>query len=326
MNLKTLAKLAGVSVGTVSKAFSGNEEISPETRERIFKLAKETGCFDKYNKNRFQKKVIAVISPELNSDFYNAFLSLLDEEISRQGGIMTVSVSNFSDDRVAELFSYYSSYCKADGILILCSPKKVKNPLLIPTVAIGAKQESCDHMDAIYLSLDGAITDAITHLKEHGHTQIGFIGETLTQAKQEKFIFAMQRENLPIRQEWIWSSDTRFEQAGTAAIEAWLTKGIPLPTAILTSYDYIAIGVIQALKKHGLRVPEDISVIGMDDIAVAPYLETSLSTIRTHTDEVCRTAVELIMKKLQNQHYSARRQITFYSEFISRDTSGDAAR
>lgn len=323
MNLSTLAKLAGVSVGTVSKAFSGSDEISAETRLRIFSLARELGCYEKYDKQKFQKKVIAVICPEWKSDFYTAFLTLLHREIIRQGGMMTVSTHNFSEETAAELFSYYASYCHADGIILIGSAKKIKNPHLIPAVAIGAISET-EPLDSIRFQFDTAIDDAVGYLKEHGHTQIGFIGERLTMTKQNLFVQSMRRHSLPVREQWIWNGEERFEQAGVSAIESWQQRGLSFPTAILTAYDYIAIGVIQTLKKYRLRVPEDISVIGMDDIPVDSYLETSLSSIRTHTEELCRAAVELIMKKLKNQHYSERQDILFHSEFIARETSGTA--
>ena len=99
MNLNTLAKLCGVSAATVSKAFSGSEEISEDTRNKIFEIAKQHGVYDRYNKNKYDKKVIAVICPELNSDYYNKYVTLLDKEITALGGIMTVSVSNFDADR-----------------------------------------------------------------------------------------------------------------------------------------------------------------------------------------------------------------------------------
>lgn len=323
MTLNTLAKLAGVSVATVSKAFSGSEEISADTRERIFSLAREHGCFDKYNKNKFDKKVIAVISPEMTSDYYNAFLSILNREISAQGGLMTVSVSNFDKDRSAELFSYYTSYCKADGVIILCSAEAIKNPTLMPAVVIGS-YHGTEPIDVVRLCWKPAIQEVVSYLKAHGHTEIGYVGEPLTESRKEALIEVLQEHGLPVREEFFRISQKRFEDAGIEVMEQWLSEGSPLPTAIITAYDHIALGAMQVLRQHNIRIPEDISIIGSDDIPVASYLETSLSSIRTHMDEACATAVDLIMKKLKNQHYRARREILLHSEFVPRDTSADA--
>ena len=322
MNLNTLAKLAGVSVATVSKAFSGREEISAETRDRIFAIARAHGCFDKYNKNKFDKKVIAVICPELNSDYYNAYITILNREIEAQGGLMTVSVHNFSHEKTEEMFAYYSSYCKADGIIVVGPTGILNNPLMIPAVAIGTSKDH-EYVDSIFIDFGTAIMDAIYFLKAKGHTRIGFAGETLTGSKEKLFRNALRHAGIPLREEWIKVSEERFEKAGITATDAFL-KEKELPTAILASYDNIAIGMIKSLQEKGIRVPEDISVIGMDDIAVASFLETSLSSIRTHTDEACRLAVELIMKKLKNQYYSVRQNITIASEFIPRDSSAEA--
>ncbi len=322
MNLTTLARLAGVSVATVSKAFSGSREISEETREKIFSVAREHNCFDKYNKNKFDKKVIAVIAPELGSDYYNTILSILNREIKEQGGIMTVSIGNFSAETENELFAYYSSYCKADGIIIVAPKSILRNDERFPAVTIGHSQSS-ENVDLIRLDMRGAIQDAISYLKNKGHTKIGFVGEPLTLSKLNAFRSAMCEELLPVRNEWIKTVDERFEKAGILATDQLLAES-DMPTAILAAYDYIAIGIIKRLKQKGYRVPEDISVIGMDDISIAPFLETSLSSIRTHTEDACRTAVELIMKKTENQYFCSKNKITIFSEFIPRSSSSDA--
>lgn len=321
MNLNTLAKLAGVSVATVSKAFSGSGEISEETKNKIFEIAKANGVYDRYNKNKFDKKVIAVICPELKSNYYNSFITTLDREISACGGIMTVSVTNFSDKREEELFAYYSAYCKADGIISISQRSIVKSRGQIPAVGV-FPSAICGYTDAVKADTYKAIEDAVMYLKGCGHTDIGFVGEELTIGKQEMFKDSLRKAAIPVIDEYIHISNLRFEEAGVNVIEEWLKSGAKLPTAIVAAYDYIAIGVIKALKNAGIRVPEDVSVVGMDDINVVPYLETPLSSIRNNTELACRAAAELIMKKIENRFYIAKEPIIIPSEFVVRSSSG----
>jgi len=320
MTLSNLANLAGVSVATVSKAFSGSSEISAETRERIFEIARREGCFDKYNKNKFHKPMIAVICPEIDSAYYNAIVTLLGREINERGAIMAVSVGNFSAEVESELFTYYSSYCHADGIILINTHCEIKNPMLVPTVALG-HGGVCKNADIIDLDLDGAILEAVLYLKSQGHTEIGFAGEKLTSTKLLKFRNAIRRAGLRVSDELVRVSCERFERAGVEAVESWFSEG-RMPTAIIAAYDNIAVGVIKELRKRDFEVPRDVSVIGMDDIPIAPYLTTPLSTIKTHTDDACRMAVELVMKKIENQYYKSREEIVVASEFVVRESTG----
>ena len=319
MNLNTLAKLCGVSAATVSKAFSGSEEISEDTRNKIFEIAKQHGVYDRYNKNKYDKKVIAVICPELNSDYYNRYVTLLDKEITALGGIMTVSVSNFDADREKTLISYYSSYCKADGIITVNQKCRVGSEIGIPIIAIGPGKNA-DTADKIENT--NVMDDVITYLKENGHTEIGFVGEPLTVGKNEYFKESMRSHALLLNEDYIKTSSLRFEEAGIQVMDRWFEEKSELPTAIIAAYDYIAIGIIKSIIRHGLKVPEDISVIGMDDIAVGNYLETPISTIKGNTELCCRKAAEIIMKKIKNRYYSE--SLVVPSEFVVRDSSGKA--
>ena len=98
MNLTDIARAAGVSVATASKAFSGSREISEETRGRVFAVARKAGVFDRYNKNKFEKRVFAVIAPELVSELYGEALTLLSREIEAVNGVMLTSMANFDAD------------------------------------------------------------------------------------------------------------------------------------------------------------------------------------------------------------------------------------
>ena len=300
MTLKDIASLAGVSVGTVSKAFSGSREVGEETKKRIFEIARENGCFDRYNKNKFDKKVVAVIVPEVNSDLYYRVLLELDKEITKQGGIMLTSISNFSEDKTAELFSYYSEYCKVDGVIIVGNIGKIKNPLHVPAVALGTDKK-IKNVDTIYSNSEKALEEAVVTLRNLGHTKIGFIGERLTSGKLNAFKKAMVKAGIALNQNYVKVTSKRFEEAGMSIAEDMISKG-QLPTAVIAAYDYIAIGFIRGLKNHGYRVPEDVSVIGNDDIGVSKFLETTLCSINPNYNRACKMAVDMIFKKMKNQY------------------------
>lgn len=319
VTLKDVAGLAGVSVSTVSKAFSGSKEVSEETRQMIFQIARENNCFDKYNKNKYNKKVIAVICPEIISDYYASMLKMLEEEIHARSGIMTVSCSNFSAQKVEELYAYYSSYCRADGIIIIGNNGNLKNPYRIPSVSITSSVE-CANVDTIEVSNFAAIEGAIRHLKELGHRKIAFAGEPLTLGSERQFRIAMENAELSVQEELVCTGTRRFEEAGMEAVKSWMEKGI-CPTAVLAAYDYIAIGVIKALRSHGYRVPEDISVVGMNDISIIPYLDPPLSTIKNYSEDFCRVAVDLIMEKIRNPYHVNREPLVFEGKFVVRGST-----
>ena len=317
MTLRELAKLANVSVSTVSKAFSGSDEISEDTRNHIFKTAKEYGCYDKYNKNRFDKKVIAVICPEVCSDYYSNYLTVLYEELEKNNCVMTVGVDNFSDVKKCELFAYYSGYCNVDGIIVIGSDADLKNTINIPAVNIGTCH-SVKNIDSVSIDFTESVLSAVKHLKDCGHEKIGFAGEKLTTAKTALFIEAVKRYGLSVKDEWILTSEHRFEKAGQEYFES-ISRLKEKPTAVFAAYDNIAIGIMKAAKRSGVKIPEELSVIGVDDIGVARYLDPPLSTVSGKTETACKIAVDIIMRKLENPYYQ-NGSCTISAEFIPRDT------
>ena len=321
MNLDALAKLAGVSVSTVSKAFSGSREVGAATRERIFALARENGMFDKYNKNRFGKPVVAVICPEWRSNFYKTILTMLKDELTARGALMTVSSTDFDAEREAEYFTYHAFYSKADGIILVSPQGNVENPTRVPAVAIGGPRDGRT-LDVVRMDLRDALRAMVARLTALGHRRFGFAGERLTVGKRDAFLEALKEAGLPAGLAQVRESrDRRFEEAGAECAEAWLRDG-DLPTAILAAYDDVAVGLIKQFRSHGVRVPEDVSVVGIDDIPEAPYVEPSLSSIRMHVDVACRRAVEIVTQKSKNQYYSPREEIVLTAEFIPRDSIG----
>ena len=320
MNLEKLAKLAGVSLSTASKAFSGSEEISEETKKKIFDIAKKEGCFEKYNKQKYAKKIIAVICPEITSAYYCSIVSYLESELNRLGALMVLSISNFSAKKEAELISYHLSLKNADGIIVIEAYSKIKYNKDVPIVVINSMGNS--DVDSINTDFLSAISDAVKLLKNNGHKKIGFIGEALTKDKQTMFMQAMNKHHLSVNPDFVIVEKGRFETAGYKAMSHFYN--IPdRPTAIFCAYDYLALGAIQCIRAHGENVPENYSIIGIDDISFAAHYDVSLTTIKTNTKEICDIALELIMKKLLQKSFSVRQNILIRSELIVRNSVQD---
>ena len=134
MTMRELAVLANVSVSTVSKAFHDAEDVSDETKKLIFDTAKQYGCFGKYYRGRFEKKVIAIICPELNSAYYNVFVRLLQNVIEKNNSIAVISSDHFSKENQEELIDYYleqkeqCNMCNDDCILVGSVQKPFGDP------------------------------------------------------------------------------------------------------------------------------------------------------------------------------------------------------
>jgi LacI family purine nucleotide synthesis repressor len=120
-------------------------------------------------------------------------------------------------------------------------------------------------------------------------------------------------------------SDARFEEAGYDAVEKLLTSE-ELPTVIFAAYSHIALGADRCLADKGFCVPNDMSLVCMDDILANPYREKQLSCIRTHIEEQCASAIELLFTKLRKGHSRAKRSVSITREFSVGETIAKPSR
>ncbi|MBR2477029.1 MAG: LacI family DNA-binding transcriptional regulator [Clostridia bacterium] len=315
MNMSKLARLVGVSVATVSKAFSGSKEISDITREKIFSVAREEGCYDKYCKALYTAPVIAIICPEFKSRYYSEQLSLLESEIRNHGGTAIVACTDFDKDRQEELLTFFTEYSKVDGI-IMYSPVTDKK-YSVPIVSIGEH----DVYSCVTLSNKKATYEAIQHFKEYGHRDIAFISEPHTSGSLERFAEIMKECNLPIKEEYMTSSKHRFELAGYEAMERLLSLPKP-PTAVIAAYDDIAIGAMKCIRDRGKKVPDDISLIGYNDIKETPYLDVPLTTVTSYNEDFCQVVVDLVFEQISSPAGNIHKKINISTELVKRGSVG----
>lgn len=308
MTLAQLAKLANVSVSTVSKAFSDSTEVSAETKAKILNLAKANGCFEKYYKPKYEKRLIAVICPELLGVHYSQMVSCIERDVASRGGATLISVSNFSAHLQAELIDYYINFAHADGIILIEPVDKVKATTEIPIVQISLNGDTLN-AHCITMDISDALDETIALLKANGHTKIGFIGEKHTQTELEYFEKHMHKNGMDVFSKYISVNEHRFYDCGYYGTEALLSAG-HLPTAIFTAYSHVGVGALQRLREAKLRIPEDISVICMDDISLSPYKDVDLTCIQMHLSELCNEATHLLYRIFAKRYTFSKHTIT----------------
>ena len=308
MTLKQLAQTAGVSVATVSKAFSWSREISESTRERIFELARQHGCFDKYYRGERARPLIALLSPEPESEFYAQSIGLLDLALRERGADMIVAFTRFDEVCEAQLFRELAYGLKVDAIIMWGAGKLIENNDQIPLIAITNAVDGPQNSDVIRVRMDEGMLQAVESIKAMGHTAVGFLGEKLTEARRIQFKDTMRRVGPPVHDKYIYVSEHRFERAGEDGMRALIDRG-ELPSAIVTAYDRIALGAAHYAKDHGYSIPEDISLVGIDDIPAAAHAGVPLTSLHTDLQEVCAQIVELVFKRIENKHYRSRTEI-----------------
>ena len=317
MTLTKIAQLAHVSVSTASKAFSMSNDVNEQTREKIFEIARENGCFKKYYRAEYPRFVIAVICPEFKSMHYAHLLSLIQKHLSENNCEICVAATDFSIETEEKLTEYYSQYASIDGIIFINRRSKLEREYEVPIAIINSDPESiCDIKVTRYYG--EKISDAIDYFLSHGVKDIGFIGEKNTDAKYNLFCSYMKEKCEGIKEENISITEKRFEDGGYHAMNKFFECG-HVPRAIICAYDCMAIGAMRCIHDRGLRIPEDVAVMGMDDIPEARYLTPTLTSINPHNDEIAQKVTRAMLDRINGNEF--QREITVEYELNLREST-----
>lgn len=303
ITLTKLAKLANVSVSTASKAFSGSREVNDETRDHIFRVAKEHECFKKFYNVKYPKLVIAVIAPEFRSMYYIRHLSVLQNCLDAENCEICVSTTDFSPEREKELIEYYYRHSNVDGIIIVGSVSEFIDQYEIPIVLVNSAQEDANCLKIDSNSLNFALMQVADYLNKKNVTSVGFIGEKLTNRKLATMKECLADRNIVLEESFVSISDGRFEEGGYQAMEKMFFEN-KLPRALICAYDHMAIGATRCIYDHGLCVPNDIAVLGMDDIPEAKFLNPPLASVSTPIENMCKLAAETVVKRIKGEEIS----------------------
>ena len=310
VSLKDIASRCGVSVATVSKALNNQQDISPKTRERIRQVAEEMGYMVnaaarmlKTNRS-YNIGVLFVDSRHsgLAHEFFSSVLDRLRVEAERHGYDITFIHSNVGPG--AGSYLQHCLYRGIDGVVI--ASVDFTAPMVIELVNSGLPVVTIDH---VFNNRIAVISDNIQGMEqltryviEKGHRKLSFIhGEetTVTENRLTGFHRACAEAKISIPEEWMRRSPFH-DSEGCYHVTKELLSGPNRPTCIFFPDDYSSIGAVNAIHDLGLRIPEDISAVGYDGIALSQMLSPRLTTWQQDTKELGRLAAASLVELIES--------------------------
>lgn len=327
IRLKDIAEKAGVTVPSVSKALNNSPEISEETALLIKKVAKEMG-YEARPVNKKRNYVVGVIVPEVSSHYYAQLLTSIGQALEKQGYTMLTMMTFFRPENDKSVVEQLCRY-KLDGIIVSCYHPMSKQIYDIirnsgtPVLFLEEVQQSwmplCD-ADSIYINQELGVRLLLEHLVELGHENIGYLGEDNSAIRYRTLVNFLEERKLPLRSEFVKIGSERFETGGYQYAQK-LLKENKLPTAVFCAYDQMAYGAMKAFGEHGLRIPEDISVVGFDNNVMDDFTHVSLTTVTNPVEEMGAVAVRILMDKIENPRTHVVQRVSLQSRLITRSST-----
>jgi DNA-binding LacI/PurR family transcriptional regulator len=331
MDIREIAKLAGVSSATVSRVLNGSNLVKPHTAERMQTIINELDFFPnssattlKYGKSR----TYGLIIPDITNPFFPEFIKYFEKIAVENDREMLMATTDFDSIRMEQSIRRMLIR-KVDGVALMASEVEtesfealIKNRVPIVTMDRGRISHG---ISDVVINNETGMDEAIQHLKELRHSKIGYIGGsvgiTISDHRVSAFLQALKRADLVPRLEFVRVGDYRIAGGEKAmrdllALREW-------PTAVLTANDLTAIGAMKAVLNYGYSVPQDISIVGFDDIEMSSIIQPTLTTLRLPRPELAQAFYMALEFGKRDPHLVGRR-FSVKTQLVIRNSTGPA--
>lgn len=314
-SIKDIAKLCGVSVATVSKALNDKEDIGEETKKRIKEVARENGYFPQYyaraiRMNRSFNLGVLFVDEAMSGLTHDYFANILNsfKVMAESRGYDITFINSNRKNRKGKTFLEHCRYRGLDGVMIACIP--FENPEVIELLESGIPVVTIDYQFKNRICIMSDNIMGMRKLMEYviamGHKRIAYISgdkSAVTSQRLESFQNVTKENGLEIPWEYRLSSSYRNLEEAARYTRQLLELPEP-PTCILYADDYSAVGGINQIRSMGLKIPQDISVAGFDDIFLAKQLCPRLTTVFQDSEVIGKRAAERLISLIEKKNIS----------------------
>jgi LacI family transcriptional regulator len=327
MDIHTVAKLAGVSIATVSRTINHVPSVNPKLAKRVWEVVKELDYLPNTQARALvsgRSRLLGLIVSEITNPFFPELIQGFEDVAVEQGYEILISSTNYDPERMKSCIRRMVER-KAEGVAVMTFG--IEEPLLgqladrkVPLVFVDVGPEASG-VSLLRVDYHHGIREGVQHLAALGHRDIAFVTGPLglhsAHSRLSAFYRAVRECGIEIDPGRIVEGDHTME-GGMAAAEKLLT-GTRLPTAVMCSNDMMAIGVLHKAYRNGLRVPDDLSVIGFDNIHITQMTIPPLTTIQMSCFELARAAVMALKAHVEGK---PEREYSIDTKLVVRESTG----
>lgn len=308
--MKDVALKAKVSTATVSRALMNPDKVSQATRNRVEKAAREVGYLPQpmgRNVKRNESRTILVIVPDICDPFFSEIIRGIEVTAANHGYLVLIGDCAHQNQQEKTFIDLIITK-QIDGMLLLGSrlpfDASIEEQRNLPPMVMANEFAPELELPTVHIDKLTAAFDAVNYLYEQGHKRIGCIAGPeempLCHYRLQGYVQALRRCGIMVDPQYIARGDFTFE-AGSKAMQQLLDLPQP-PTAVFCHSDVMALGALSQAKRQGLKVPEDLSIIGFDNIDLTQFCDPPLTTIAQPRYEIGREAMLLLLDQMQGQH------------------------
>ncbi len=325
ITIKDVAEAAGVSTATVSRVISENGNVSKKLAKRVINVINELDYHPDQSARRLRHrttKIVGVVLSDIQNPFFTTLVVGIEGVLQEKGYILLLGNSCEDQNRENQHLSTFLSEQVA-GIIFTSTGKDIASykkfqAIGIPLIAVDRRPADLD-VDSVQLANEKASFDAVNHFFMEGHRRIGLIAglEYLSTGSERRdgYMRAFQASGIPVDPELIQYGDFR-QDSGYRAMGALLDLTDP-PSAVLVSNNLMTLGALQMIHERDLTIPNQISIIGFDDIDWASSLRPPMTVIAQPVTEMGIAAANLLLERIQNPEGPIK-HLTFDSRLIVR--------
>jgi LacI family transcriptional regulator len=333
LDIRDVARHAGVSIATVSRTINAVPTVDRELAARVQRSIRELNYFPNTQARSLvsgRSRLLGLLISEITNPFFPELIQGFEDSAVEHNYELLIGSTNY-DPRRMEACIRRMVERNVEGVAVMTFG--IEGPLLDELVARDIPMVFVDmpvnglRAEALLVDYDTGIAQAIRHLHELGHREIAFVTGPMVQRscqlREEAYVRGMEACGLPVSKRLILPGDHTL-LGGTSAAESLLAMQ-PRPTAVLCSNDMMAIGVLRRLAAEGVRVPEEISVVGFDDIQLASYVYPPLTSVRMSRSDLARGAFAVLRAYIEQPELPVKQGLHIPTSLVVRESTGRAA-